>query len=299
MSLTRRSVLKGIVAAGTVTAATAAGVAPASAARAPKIAPADAVGLLYDATRCIGCKACVSRCKEVNNLPPDPGGMGGLYDAPADLNGKTKNVIQLYKGADGKTSYVKKQCMHCLDPACASVCMIGAFQKREHGIVTWDVNRCIGCRNCMVACSFNVPRFEWDTPFPKLVKCEMCNKRLAEGKRPGCVEACPREAVIFGKYTDLLADAKGRIAREPSRYEPKVYGEKDAGGTQVLYLSAAGVPFEALGLPDLGTKGVPDLSETVQHGIYQGFIAPVALYAVLGVVLFRNRKTLKGEEGDE
>ena len=295
MSITRRSLLKGLVAAGG-TAATL-GLPVVSAARERKTPPPDAVGMLYDATRCIGCKACMVKCKEANGLPPEPGSMpGGLYDAPIDLSSSTKNVIKLYREGD-RVSYMKAQCMHCVDPACASACMISALHKGQYGIVEYDPAKCVGCRYCQIACPFSVPKYEWDTPFPKIVKCEMCRHRLAEGKVPACVEACPREAVIFGKLDGLLADAKKRLAREPRRYHPGIYGEKDGGGTQVLYLSAAGIPFEKLGLPALGDKPAPELTESLQHAIYQGFVAPFVLFSVLGVVIYRNRgKQPPGEE---
>jgi Fe-S-cluster-containing dehydrogenase component len=262
--------------------------------------PAGAVGMLYDATRCIGCKACMVKCKEANELPPDPGGqMGAIYDAPDDLTGNTKNVIKLYREGD-KISYMKAQCMHCVDPACVSVCMIGAFRKDKQGIVTYDPGMCVGCRYCMMACPFNVPKYQWNVAFPKIVKCEMCRHRLAEGKLPACVEACPREAVIFGKLEDLKADARKRLAADPGRYYPKVYGETDGGGTQVLYLSAAGIPFEKLGLPDIGNQPLPELSETLQHAVYQGFVAPIVIYGALGLVIYRNRKRQSSEEeGDK
>jgi Fe-S-cluster-containing dehydrogenase component len=295
MSVTRRTVLKGMAAA----AATSVTGIPKALARERIKPPADAVGMLYDATRCIGCKACMAKCKEANNLPPEPGPMpGGMYDAPVDLSGSTKNVIKLYREGD-KVSYMKAQCMHCVDPACASVCMISAFRKDHYGIVSYDPGKCVGCRYCQVACPFNVPRYEWNTPFPKIVKCEMCRHRLAEGKLPACVEVCPRQAVIFGKLEELKADARGRLAAEPGRYYPKVYGETDGGGTQVLYLSAAGIPFEKLGLPDLGDQPVPELSESLQHAVYQGFIAPAVLYGALGLVIFRNRKRQTEEEEEE
>jgi len=294
MTVTRRALLKGVVAAGTVATF---GLPVASAtARERKTPPSNAVGMLYDATRCIGCKACMVKCKEANGLPPEPGPMKGVYDAPADLSGSTKNVIKLYKEGD-RISYMKAQCMHCVDPACASACMISALHKGQYGIVEYDPAMCVGCRYCEIACPFNVPKYEWYTPFPKIVKCEMCRHRLAEGKVPGCVEACPREAVIFGKLKDILGDAKGRLAREPRRYYPKIYGETDGGGTQVLYLSAAGIPFEKLGLPALGDKPAPELTESLQHAIYQGFVAPFVLFSVLGVVIYRNRSAQPpGEE---
>lgn len=284
----RRSLFKGLAAAATMTV-----VSTPAEGRTPPRAPANAIGLLYDATKCIGCKACVVRCKEIGDLPADVDGYGGgLYDAPESLNERTRNVIQLYKEGD-ETSYVKKQCMHCIDPACVSACMMGALQKRAFGAVTWENERCIGCRYCQVACPFNVPQFQWSKTSPRIVKCDLCADRLVQGKPPGCVEACPRGAVISGPRNGLLAEAHRRLEADPERYVPKVYGETELGGTQVLYLSH--VPFEKLGFRFSGDQSVPQLQQTVQHGVYKGFIAPLALYGLLGAVMFRNRK--KG--GDE
>lgn len=293
MSISRRGVLKGLVTGGAVAALSP---LPASA-RERRQVPEDAVGMLYDATLCIGCKTCVVACREANDLPPatDESYGGGLYDAPDRLSAQTKNIIELYKEGE-EQSYVKRQCMHCVDPGCASACMIGALQKREGGIVSYEIDKCVGCRYCEVACPFNIPQFEWNTPTPKIVKCELCRHLLAQGKIPACCEVCPRHAVIFGKRDELLAEAKRRLEEHPERYVPKVYGEHDGGGTQVLYL--AGVAFGKLGLPSLGDEPGPALSETVQHGIYKGFIAPVVLYAALGAVLWRNRKQGGADEED-
>jgi Fe-S-cluster-containing dehydrogenase component len=290
MTMDRRALLKGLAVAGTGAAV---GNHPAEASDRPQ-APPDAVGMLYDATRCIGCRACVTACKTANDLPGNP------YDPPNHLNGDTKNIIKRYE-VDGEVeSYMKAQCMHCLDPGCVSACMIGALQKREYGIVTWDPNRCIGCRYCQVACPYNIPKFQWESNNPKIVKCELCLHMLKVGKEPGCCQACPREAVIFGTYTDLLADAKQRIAQQPDRYwpegDPKIFGETDGGGTQVLYL--ASVEFQKLGLPPLTDRGSAETARMIQHGAYQGFIAPVALFAVLGAVIWRNRRSADKEGGE-
>ncbi|MBD3873533.1 MAG: hydrogenase 2 operon protein HybA [Acidobacteria bacterium] len=292
MTMDRRTLLKGAAAAGAGAAVSAATTAEASSVR--PTAPPDAVGMLYDATLCIGCRACVTACKTANNMP------GNLYDPPNDLNGETKNIIKLYE-EDGEKSYMKQQCMHCIDPGCVNACMIGAFKKREFGIVTWDKDRCIGCRYCQVACPYNIPKFQWDTPVPEIVKCELCNHMLARGEEPGCVQACPKEAVIFGTYEELLADARQRVADHPERYypagAPQIFGDTEGGGTQVLYL--AGVDFEKLGLPKLGDDGVGVQMRAIQHGIYRGFIAPVALYGILGAVLWRNRRAAKKEWSDD
>jgi ferredoxin len=175
--------------------------------------------------------------------------------------------------------------------------MLGALKKREFGVVTYDVGKCIGCRYCQMACPFNVPKFEWAKAAPRIVKCELCKERLAEGRQPACTEVCPRQAVIFGRRADLLAEAHRRLQARPGVYVPKVYGETDAGGTQVLYVSH--VPFEKLGFPQLGDAALPAAQQTVQHGIYRGFAAPVALYALLGAVAFRNRRPQAAEKKEE
>jgi Fe-S-cluster-containing dehydrogenase component len=286
MATDRRSFFKGLAMA-TVAAAP---VATTAVARERKRVPADAVGLLYDATKCIGCKTCVVACREAAGLPADTKHYGeGLYDAPEGLNERTKNVIALYRNSDGSEySYVKKQCMHCVDPACVGACMLGALQKGKFGAVTYNVSKCVGCRYCEAVCPFNVPQFEWTKTTPKIVKCDLCSDRLEQGKKPACTEVCPRGAVISGKYTELLDEAHRRIAEAPEgTYVPKVYGEKEVGGTQVLYLSH--VDFEKVGFRFNDPKPVPEMQQSVQHGIYQGFVGPVALYALLGAVMFRNR----------
>jgi Fe-S-cluster-containing dehydrogenase component len=304
----RRSLLKGLALAG---GATATGLAPATPAAAyeRKEFPSQALGMLYDTTRCIGCKACVVGCQQANELQPDTR-RDGLHLMPDDLNGQTKNIIKLYAEGD-RRSYVKNQCMHCADPACAAACMIGALRKDPvTGIVGYDAEYCVGCRYCQMACPFNVPKFEFSKALPKIVKCELCRHRVQgaklekgadgfsrypKGHGPACCEVCPRSAVIYGQRDELLADARQRIAENPGKYyRDRVYGEIEAGGTQVLYL--AHVPFEKIGLPEYSDQSVPTVAYTVQESIYKGFIAPVALYGVLAAVMLRNRKQGSSEE---
>jgi Fe-S-cluster-containing dehydrogenase component len=283
MSLSRRELLKAGLATGAVSVVGGAFPAEAQERREPE---PDAIGLLYDSTKCIGCRTCMVACEKANGLAPESS--NGLWNDPVDLSASTKTLIKLAELPDGRTSFFKAQCMHCVDPACVSVCMLGALHKAAHGVVEYDVNRCIGCRYCQIACAFDIPKFQWGEATPRIVKCELCKERRAAGKEPACTAVCPAGAVIFGKRSELLAEAKRRLAAEPDRYVQKVYGEEDGGGTQVLYLSA--IPFEDLGLPKLTSESLPRLSETVQHAVYQGFVTPVTLYGLLAGVLFRNRR---------
>jgi len=191
--------------------------------------------ILTDLTKCIGCGACTLACQEINGLP--------RQDPPHELSANAWSAVR----SDGGLT-IRQQCMHCLDPACASVCPVRALQKTPEGPVVYDASRCIGCRYCMLACPFGIPKYEWDKALPKVQKCIMCyEKRVSRGEQPACTAACPTGATIFGDRDALIAEAQRRIAREPDRYVDHIYGVKEAGGTSVLYLSP--VPFAALGFP--------------------------------------------------
>ena len=259
------------------------------------------LGMLYDATRCVGCKACMAACKRVNARP---GGLAyeqarfdedGLWDAPEDLDGNSRTLIKLYKEGKG-WSYIKYSCMHCQKPSCVSVCPVSAMTKDPvTGIVDYSKDTCIGCRYCQVACAFNIPKFQWDRTVPQIVKCDLCrNTNLKEKGVPACAETCPVGAILFGRRADLLAEAQRRLKEHPKRYVPHIYGEHEIGGTNHLYL--AGMPFDRLGLPALKSDAPASFSEKIQHTIYKGFIAPIALYAALCGIALKNMKKGEGRQ---
>jgi Fe-S-cluster-containing dehydrogenase component len=226
----------------------------------PVTDPNEHISMLYDATVCVGCNACTMACREWNGTAPETDARQ-LYDAPKELSADTYTLIQLYQEGE-EHSFVKRQCMHCVDPACVSGCPVHALQKTDAGPVVYDPERCIGCRYCQYVCPFHVPRFEWDVSrYPEIKKCHFCyESRIQQGLGgPACADRCPTGALTWGKRGDLLAEAHRRIDTDPSRYVDYVYGENEAGGTSVLYLSA--VPFEKLCLDAVGTRPIPEVSE--------------------------------------
>lgn len=240
--------------------------------------------LLYDATKCSGCRECETACKNYNKLPEED---------VDDLSGNTFTMIKLYQSEDGsQQSFRKYQCMHCVDPACAASCPVSALHKLENGPVVYDEYKCIGCRYCMQACAFGIPRYDWSLSYPFIRKCEMCYHREAG---PACAEICPKQALLFGKRGDLLEIAKTRIAVNPGKYyEDRVYGEFEGGGTSVLMLSA--VPFEELGLPAMNSKPLPDRTQWALN------IVPVIFFGVGGVmsaIYQRNKKQASKQEEAE
>jgi Fe-S-cluster-containing dehydrogenase component len=218
------------------------------------------LGVLHDITKCIGCRKCEAACNKVNELaqPEKPFDDLSLLDKKRRTDADTYTVVN--KFMPDNPVFAKKQCNHCLEPACASACFVKAFKKTKSGAVVYDESLCVGCRYCMVACPFEIPAYEYHKALtPRVTKCTMCYPRLLEGKLPGCVEACPKEALIFGERDELIKAAWKRIYKYPGQYTEHVYGEHEMGGTSWLYLSKQS--FSKVGMrEDLGKKSAPELT---------------------------------------
>jgi formate dehydrogenase iron-sulfur subunit len=233
-----------------------------------------AFGILNDVTRCRGCKACSMACAEANGLP--------RAEVGDSLSDKRWTAIRAVGG-----NHVKQQCMHCIDPACVSVCPVGALQKTTEGPVVYDASRCIGCRYCMLACPFGVPTYEWHALAPKVRKCIMCADRVKQGKQPACTAVCPNGATVFGDREMLLAEARARFAASPSRYVPHIYGQHEVGGTSVLYL--AGHPFNQLGFREVRRdRPMPELTWAVLSKLPN--VVSVAAVGLVGIHWITKRR---------
>ncbi len=234
------------------------------------------MGMLTDLTLCVGCRKCEWACKKANGLPNlqpmDAYEDESVFEQSRRPDSENLTVVNRYAPDEpgGNPVYVKTQCMHCFEPACASACLVAAFHKTPQGPVVYDDSVCIGCRYCMMACPFGMPAYTFDNPTTPVVrKCSMCFERIKKvGGVPACAEICPVEAITFGKRSDLLALARSKIAAKPDRYVDHIYGEHEAGGTCWLYI--AGRPFEELGFrTDIGTTPYPELTK--------GFLSAVPL----------------------
>jgi len=221
-------------------------------------------GLLIDVTRCIGCRSCAVACAEANHLP---------QEEASELSATHYTVV---KSLNNDQLFVRRMCMHCNKPTCVSACLVGAFTKTDEGPVLYDESKCIGCRYCMQACPFEVPRYEWGSLTPRIQKCRMCYERVVRGEQTACAAACPTGANLFGDRESLIEEGQKRIRENPGQYINDIYGLTEAGGTSVMYLS--NVPFEALGLPiNLPKEPIPDLSWRVLSQIPKYTVAASVL----------------------
>jgi len=297
MNCDRREFLKHAVLAGAIRPLVG---CPTAEGSTPRPVSESTLGVLVDLTKCNGCRRCEAACRESKGFPaPTPDELKDrsiLADRRHPGPSEFTVVNEHRNGAadEGELPvYVKSNCLHCLDPACASACLVGALRRRSDGSVTYDADKCMGCRYCMVVCPFQMPAYEYDKAFtPRVRKCDFCNAYRAShgGGAPACVQACPKECLTFAPRGELLERAHAKIAERPDLYVAHVYGEHEAGGTSWMYLS--GIRFEQLDFPDVGRAAPPRLSESIQHGVFAYFMPPVAW---CGILALASRLTRPGE----
>jgi formate dehydrogenase iron-sulfur subunit len=238
--------------------------------------------LLIDITQCVGCGECRRACQTSHHFPD--------VDTKK-LDEKNFTVVE----QRGDVS-VRRMCQHCEHPACASVCPVSALYKTQAGPVNYDADKCLGCRYCMLACPFDIPKYEWQSNVPRVRKCTMCyDERTSKGLPTACSEACPTGATLFGKRDELLAEAWKRINDNPDTYVKKVYGEKDAGGTSVLYLSS--VPFEKLGFhAAIGQEPLPEKTWQVLSKLPSVVVTAGVMFSAIHWITKRREDVRQAEE---
>ena len=224
-------------------------------------------GILYDATICIGCRACENACAKAHNFPvPEDELQAGVARKTSVTQ---RCAINSYETSAGQ-AYVRNQCMHCNEPACASACLTQAMFKTKEGPVVWREDKCMGCRYCMLSCPFDVPKFDYASTNPKIEKCDMCHDRILQGEIPVCVETCG-DALYFGTRRELIAEARRRIAESPDAYIHQIFGERVAGGTGALYLSP--VAFDEVGFdPRIQNSSYPALTKGFLYSVPAVFV---------------------------
>ena len=251
------------------------------------------MGVLVDSTLCEGCRSCEYICAETNGLP-EPDDEDSVFEKERKTSETQWSIVNRYQNGDEEI-YVKKQCMHCNQPACAAACLTKAMKKTEEGPVIWREDKCMGCRFCMISCPFDIPKFEYNSPVPKLQKCRMCHDRLQQGEQPACVENCPAEALVYGKRRELIDIGRKRIYSEPEKYVNHIYGEHEVAGTGFLYLASA--DFEQLGFrKDLGTKSYPELTKGFLYAVPVVLILWPAFLLALSNATRREKENTDSEE---
>ena len=225
MTISRRNFLKAAGTAGGVLLA--GGAASARGAQAPETSAGgiEFNGMLIDTTKCIGCRACEEACNEANQLPKPKVSFSdeSVFEETRDTTTGAYTVVNRFPNEKNPDApiFVRKQCMHCNQPACASACLCRAMEKTKEAAVIYHKDRCMGCRYCMVACPFDIPKFEYNSATPFVWKCIFCNERQKKGEQPACSEVCPTGATLFGKKRDLLEIAKTRIYNGAGQVRPQ------------------------------------------------------------------------------
>jgi formate dehydrogenase iron-sulfur subunit len=212
------------------------------------------VSILVDVTKCTGCEKCVIACIKSHNLNKEK----AEIDRLTSKDGLSDNrLLSLRKIEEGR--FARYSCMHCIDPSCVAACLVGGITKLEDGPVIYDPTKCIGCRYCMLACPYEIPRYEWSETKPFMKKCDFCYENQKNGEKPTCVNACPNNAIQFGFREELLRKARKIINSNKKIYIDHIWGEKEFGGSSLLYISD--VNLKELGWPVEVDIPIPKITE--------------------------------------
>ena len=188
-------------------------------------------GMVIDLSKCMRCHGCVAACRVEHFLP---------------LGITWPRLLAWENPAEELTTFPVR-CNHCKDAPCVKVCITGASQQREDGIVWVDQDKCVGCRYCIIACPYQNRTFlskDKDTGYfpgyeltefekagksvyPHTVgtteKCNFCMERIDEGisrglkpgvdrdATPACVNTCPSRALTFGDLDDPESEVRRLI----------------------------------------------------------------------------------------
>ncbi len=249
---------------------------------------ADQMGILIDVSKCTGCRGCQVACKQWNNLPATRTAFSGSYENPPRIEGNTwtrvKFVEDMQSGGNVRFLFRKTQCMHCTEASCVAVCASGAATRLNNGTVVIDQDKCIGCKNCVVACPFGAVAFDPQTGTSR--KCRLCYERVENNMPPACVKTCPPGALQFGKREELLAAAGERVSQlKAAGKDASIYGQKEVGGTGVIYVLDA-TP-KLYGLPENPRPATAGLT-----GNWLGVLAGAGIMALAPFkLLFSDKET--------
>jgi len=251
--------------------------------------------LLLDMTKCTGCRGCQTACKQWHNLKAEKteffGGDG--YQNPANLSSNTYTLVKFHEVVENNVfknwAFMKLQCQHCLTPACVSACLVGALEKKGNGPVVWNSSKCIGCRYCMLACPYDVPKYQWDNINPEIRKCNLCFDRIDEKLEPSCAKTCPSDAILFGDRNALINIAEKRLFENPEKYHNHIYGQDEVGGTCILSISS--IPLEDISYPkNLTTKPLTSRTSPTMNAITPTAIGIGAFLGLFAILVNRKNK---------
>ena len=283
---------------------------------------------LIDISKCIGCEACVEACSEVNSekYPKPRKPFPKMYPKRvpvADWSDKqdVTNRLTPYNWLFIQSATIKKdgenieltiprRCMHCVNPPCVKLCPWGAARQLKNGISRIDSDICLGGSKCKAVCPWKIPERQTGVGIyldilPSLAgngvmyKCDRCYDRIAAGKLPACIEACPENVQTIGPRHEIIKQAH-KLAKETNGY---IYGEKENGGTNTIYVSP--VPFKELNKAIEKGKGKPHL-KPVKNVMADAnnlgtamLIAPVAGAIAAAGKFYSMVKAEKGDASDE